>query len=125
MFAVDACYAAMPMAHVFAKTNIRDRDQLGALLFNRAQRFLNHAVLRVSAARLLIFFVGDSKKQNCLESCVPRGASLIDNFVDGELEDAGHARNRAAFVDLVADEKRENEIVRSQIGFADEIPQRG
>jgi len=125
MFAVDARDAAMPMAHVFAKTNIRDRDELGTFLFDCAQRFLNHAVLRVSAARLLIFFVGDSKKQNGLESCVPRGASLIDNFVDGELEDAGHARNRAAFVDLVADEKRENEIVRSQIGFADEIPQRG
>jgi hypothetical protein len=119
MFAVDARDAAMPMAHVFAKANIRDRDELWTSLFDCAQRFLDHAVLRVSAARLLIFLVGDSKKQNGLESCVPRRASLIDNLVDGELEDAGHTRNRAAFVDLVTDEKRENEIVRRQIRFAD------
>lgn len=123
MFAVDAGYAAMPMAHVFAKTNIRDRDHLGTFLLDCVKRFLNDAVLREGAACLLVFLVRDAKKQNCLESGVLRPARLIDNFVDGELKNAGHARDGAAFVDLVADEKRENEIVRGEIRFAHQISQ--
>ena len=50
-----------------------------------------------------------------------RRARLLDNFVDRELENSGHARDCASLVDLVTDEKRENEIVRGQICFANEI----
>ena len=121
MFAIHPRDAAMPVAHVFAKTNVGDRDHFGTFLFNRAQCFLNNAVFSVSAARFLVFLAGNSEKQNGLKSGLLRAARLIDNFVDRELKNAGHARDRAAFVDLVADEKRENKIVRGQIGFANEI----
>ena len=121
MFAIDPRDAAMAVAHVFAKTNVRDRDDFRTFLFNRAQCFLNDAIFGIRAACLFIFFVWNSKKQNGLKSGVLRGARLIDDFVDGELKNAGHAFDRAAFVDLVTDEKRENEIVRGEIGFANEI----
>lgn len=121
MIAVDPRDAAMAMAHVFAKTNVGDRDDFGTLLLNCAQRFLNHAVLGIRAARLFVFFTRDSKKQNGLEPGVLRPLRLIDYFVGRELKNAGHARNRAPFVDFIADEKRQNEIVGGQIGFANEI----
>src|SRR5437868_2118028 len=118
MFAVNPRHTAMSVAHVFAKTNISDRDDFGTFLFYRAQGFLNHAVFGVSAARFFVFLLGNTKKENSLETSVLRLARLIDNFVNGELENARHARDRAAFVDLFADEKRENEIVGGQIRFA-------
>src|SRR5580700_2043116 len=122
MIAVDSGDAAMAMAHVFAKTNIGDRDDFGTFLLNCAQRFLNDAVLGIRAARLFVFFIRDSEKQNGLKPGVLRLPRLIDYFVDRELKNAGHARDRAPFVDLVAHEKRKNEIVGGEIGFANEIP---
>src|SRR5947209_362401 len=124
MFAVDPSYAAMSVAHVFAKTNVSDRDDFGAFRFNCAQGFLNHAVFGVSATRLFVFLPGNTKKENRLETGVLRLPRLIDNFIDGELKNARHARDGAAFVDLFADEKRENEIVSGQIRFANEISER-
>ena len=121
MFAIDPRHAAMPVAHVFAKTNIRDRDDFRTFLFNRAQSFLNNAVLGIRAARFFIFLVRNSKKQNGLKSGILRGARLIDDFVDRELKNARHAFDRAAFVDPVADKKRENKIVRGQIRLTNKI----
>ena len=125
MFAVDAGDAAVSVTHIFAKTNISDRDELGTFLFNFAQRFLNDAVCSISAARLLIFVVGNSEEQDRLQPRVLGGTRLVGNFIDRELKNAGHARDGAAFVDLVAHEKRQNEIVRGQISFANKISQRG
>ena len=125
MFAVDPRHAAMAVTHVFTKTNVSNRDDFGTFLFNRAQRFLNDAVLGISAARLLVFLVGNTKKQNGLESGILGLARLVDNFVDRELGNAWHARDWPALVDLFADEKRENEIVRGKIGFANEVSERG
>jgi hypothetical protein len=41
------------------------------------------------------------------------------------LENTRHAGDGAAFVDLVANEKRENKIMRRQTRFAHEISERG
>jgi hypothetical protein len=59
-----------------------------------------------------------------LKSDVLRFLRFIDHFVDRDLTNTGHARYRPAFVDLFADEKRENEIVRGEVRLADEISQR-
>ena len=85
MFAIDTRNTAMAVTHVFAETNVGDRDQIRAFLFDRAQRFLNHAALGISAARLFVFIVGNSEKQNGLEAGILRRARLIDNFIDCEL----------------------------------------
>src|SRR5437763_17136340 len=121
MFAVNPRHAAMSVAHVFAKTNVSDRDDLGTFLFDCAQRFLNDTVLGKSAARLFVLFLGNSKKKNGLKTSILRLLRLIDNFIDSELKNARHARDRTAFVDLFADEKRENKIVGGQIRFANKI----
>ncbi|MEY2542964.1 MAG: hypothetical protein QOE81_425, partial [Verrucomicrobiota bacterium] len=68
-------------------------------------------------------FFRNPKKENGLEPgvlCLPR---FIDNFVKRELKNAGHARDRASFVDLFVYEKWQHEIVRGEIGFANKIPQ--
>jgi hypothetical protein len=124
MFAVHTRDAAMSVAHVFAKTNIGDRDEVWTFLLNCAQSFLDDAVFRVGAARLFGFLFRNSKKQDRLKSGILRFLRFIDHFLDRDLKNTGHAHDRPPFVDLFADEKRENEIVRGQIGFADEIPQR-
>ena len=125
MFAVDAGYPAVTVAHVFAKTDIRDRDKLGTFLFDGAQRFLNDAVLRVSPACLFVFLVRNSEKQNGLKSNILCLVRLIDHFIDRELKNARHAWDRAPLVDFVTDEKRQDEVVRGQIRFAHQISERG
>src|SRR5262249_7742511 len=115
MFAVDPRHTAMAVTHVFAKTNIGDRDQTRTFLFGTPQRYLNDAILRVSAACLFVFIVGNSKKQYSLKSGVLRLLGLSGNFIDCELKNSGHARNRSALVDFVAHEKRQNEIVSGKV----------
>jgi hypothetical protein len=70
---------------------------------------------------LLVFFFRNPKKENGLESGVLRLPRLIDNFAKRELKNAGHALDRTSFVDLFVHEKWQHEIVRGEIGFANEI----
>jgi len=121
MIAVDSRDAAMSVAHVFAKTNIGDRDHFRTFFLNCAQRFLHNAVFGISAASLLVLFFRNPKKENGLEPGVLRLSSLIDNFAKRELKNARHAHDRASFVDLFIHEKRQHEIVLGEIGFANEI----
>ena len=125
MFAIDPGHAAMAVTHVFAKTNVSDRDQVRALLFDRAQGFLDDAVLRVSAAGLFVFDRGDAEKQNGLEAGVLGATRFIDNFFERELKNTWHARDRAARVNFFADEEWKNEVVWVEISFADEVAKRG
>jgi len=74
---------------------------------------------------LLIFFFRNPKKENCLKSGVLGSLRFINNFTERQLTNARHARDRAAFVDLFAHEKWQDEIVRSEIRFAHQIAQRG
>src|SRR5207244_10776766 len=87
------------------------------MVLQRAQRFLHYAILGISAARLFILYLGNSKKENGLESGVLCLSCFIDNFTGGELKHARHARDRTPCVALVADEKRQNEIVCGEIGL--------
>jgi len=123
MVAVNASDAAMAVTHVLTETNVRDRNHFRTIVLQRAQRFLHYAILGISAARLFILYLGNSKKENGLESGVLCLSCFIDNFTGGELKHARHARDRTPFVDLFADEKRQNEIVCGEIGLANEIAQ--
>ena len=81
MFAVHSGHTPMSVTHIFAKTNVGDRDELGTFFLDRAQGFLDHAIFRVGAARLLVFLVGNSEEQNGLKSEILRALRFIDHFV--------------------------------------------
>ena len=66
MIAIHSCHAAMSVAHVFAKTDIGDDDQVRTFFLDRAHRLLHDTVFRVSPARLLIFFFWNTEEQHRL-----------------------------------------------------------
>jgi len=70
---------------------------------------------------MFILFFRNPKKENGLEPCVLGLSRFIDDFARRKLTDARHARDWTSFVDLLVDEKRQHEIVRGEIGFANEI----
>ena len=80
MVAVHPGHAAMAVAHVFAKADIGDDDQLGALRLDRADRLLHDAVLRVSRRRLLVLLLRECQRAGRLAA---RVASALFRFVGG------------------------------------------
>src|SRR4051794_9240497 len=105
MFAIETGHAAMPMAHVFAKTDVRNYHHLRATRLNCPNCLLNNPVIGISAAGLLIFIVRDSEENNRLQPAILNLASFISDVAEGQLKDAGHARDRAAFGKLLANEQ--------------------
>ena len=68
VFAIDARHAAMPMAHVFAKTDVGDDNQIATARGDRADRLLHDAVLVVGGACALVFVRRDSEQQHRLQA---------------------------------------------------------
>ena len=100
--------AAMPVAHVFAEANVGDYDERGQLRFQPPDGALGDSVFRVSLRRVLIFLRGNAEQQHRANArCVGRPC-LEDEFVDIELENAGHTRNSDTPGDLIGDEERQN-----------------
>jgi len=121
MIAIDPCHPAMPVAHVFAQTNIRHHDESGTLRLDRANGFLHDAVFGIGATRGFIFLARNSKKKNGLQSQVESALRFISDFAERELENARHALDCLPRLKFFADEQRQNEIVRGESGFANEV----
>ena len=83
-------HAAMAVAHVFAQAHVRDDEQRRQFLFQQPHRLLHDAVLRVSAARLRILFVGNAEQQNRRHAERVRRRGLAQNFIRRQLKHAGH-----------------------------------
>ena len=81
MISIDACDAAMPMAHVFAQANVGDCDQIGTSRFDGAQRFLNDAVFCVRAAGLFVLLVRNPEKKDRLEPQILGAERLVGNLL--------------------------------------------
>jgi hypothetical protein len=112
------------VTHVLAQTDVGNCDKLGTFFFDRTERLLHDTIFSISAARLLVFFPRNSENKHGLQSELLRALRFIDNFANGKLKDARHARDRPPLFDLLTDKQRQNEIVRRQIRFAHKIPQR-
>jgi len=113
MISIHSRDAAMTVTHVFAQTNVGDRDDFRTFSLDRAQCFLHDAVFRVSPTSLFIFFFRDSEKQDGLQPHVPSALRFIDDPLHRQLKNAWHARDWSALVDFFAHEKWQNEIVRA------------
>jgi hypothetical protein len=111
MVAVNSGDTTMAVAHVFAEANVSDRDQFRTSGFDCSERFLNHSVFCVSAARLLIFLRWDSEKQDCLQPEILSSARFVDNLFHRQLKNSRHTGDRTALVQFFAHEQRQNKIV--------------
>src|SRR5215510_6312800 len=122
MVAVNSGDTAMAVAHVFAKANVSDRDQVRTFRFDRQQRLLDDSVFTVGAACLLIFTRWNSEKQDRLQPEILSAAHFIENLLYRQLENSGHTRDRPAPVQFFAYEQRQNKIMNGQMCLTDEVP---
>src|SRR6266513_139111 len=125
MFAIEASDAAMTVAGILAQTNIGNYRQIRCALFDLADRILDHALLGIRTSGLFILRLWDSKKQHRLHSHFVGALRDGGDFLAAVLVDAGHARDRFRTLDFFTDEKRQDKIVPTKIGFANEIANRG
>src|SRR5262245_16186957 len=123
MVAINSGDTAMAVAHVFAKANVRHRDQFRTFRFDCPERFLNHSVFCVSAACLLIFTRGNSEKQDSLQPEILSAPRFIDNLFHRKLKNSRHACDRPALIQLFTDEQRQNKIVNGQMRLTNEVSQ--
>ncbi len=111
----------MPVAHVFAQANVRHDDEVPALLFYCTHRLLNHAVLGVRAAGGFVLLARNPEEQYGLQTQIVGPLRFLGRLDDGQLENAGHARDRLSGGQLFADEKREDKIVHTEFRFPNEV----
>ena len=125
MLAIQASYAAMTVAGIFAQTNIGNYRQIRRALFDLPDRILDHAILGIRASGLFVFRLRNSKEKHRLHSrfvCALRDRS---DFLAAVLVNAGHTRDRFRALDFLTDEKWQDKIVPAKICFANEIANRG
>lgn len=125
MLAIEASYAAMTVAGVFAQTNISNYSQIRRALFDLPNRILDHAILAIGATGLFVFRLRNSKEKHRLHSRFVRALRDRGDFLAAVLVNAGHTRDRFRALDFLADEKWQDEIVPAKICFANEIANRG
>ena len=125
MFAIHARDAAVAMAHVFAQTNIRDHNQLGAAGLDRADGLRHDAVFRIRGCCLLVLLLRNAEEQNGLQPEIAGALRFIGCVRERELKNARHARDWLPRRQSFADKKGKNEVVRAELGFANEISQAG
>lgn len=125
MLAVAAGHAAMPVAGVFAQTNISNYGQIGRLLFDLADRVLDHSILGIRPTGLFVFRLRNSKEKHGRNSRLVGAVRDRGDIVLAILVNAGHARDLFRAFDFLTNEKRQDEIVPAKICFANEIANRG
>ena len=70
------------------------------LLLKAREALLDDAVVGPGSGALLVLFGGQAEEEQASEAEGGTGLGLFDSFVDREVEDAGHGRNR--FADALA-----------------------
>ena len=109
----------MAVRGVLAQADIGDGHQRlrGLGRFDGAEAALDDAVGRIRAAALLVLVVRNPKQQHSADA--ERGA-LFDFFqrlVDGQVEDAGHGADLAAYAFPLAEKQRIDQRAGMQVGL--------
>src|SRR5207244_12817930 len=86
-------------------------DEMRAFCFDGLYRLLNDPVFCICTACLFVFFLRNSKKQDRLQAEILGALGVIDNFLQGKLKNARHARDRLPPLQFFAYKKRQDEII--------------
>ena len=124
MLTVPAGHPAMTVAGIFTEANIRDHGQIRCLFFYLPDGILDDAVLGVGTAGLFILRFRNAKENDGLQPRFVGALRHLRDFMRGVLPDTGHARDLVSRRDFFAYEKWQDEIMRVQICFANEIANR-
>ncbi len=122
VIAVAVHEAAVAMRGVFAKTNVGDdyeRLCFGGGL-DGSESSLDDAVGCPGAAALLVFLGGDAEEQHATDAQIGAGFDLLESFIDGEIEDAGHAADLAANALPFAKKEGIDERAGTQMRFSNQ-----
>ena len=116
--------AAVAVAGVLAIADVGHDQQIGQGAFHRAHGSLHDAVLVVILRCLVVLLVGNPEQDHAADPQRVRALAFLHQFVDRELEVAGHGGDRLADAFAGAGEQRQDEIGRLELGFAHQPPHR-
>ena len=111
----------MSVAHVFTETDVGDHEEIGALCLYRPDSILDDAVGLESGSSFFVFGRGNAEKQHRLKAEVEGTLRLVCDFLGSQLKNSRHAGDSASALQLVANEQRQNEIVRAEFRFANKV----
>ena len=118
MIAIHPGDPAMTVAHVFAETHIGQHDYLRTFFLDCAQALsLMRPLLAATHHGLPLPLGGNVIHKRLDPGTRSTVSSILTESIRFSLE------HRAAAVDLCADKKRQNEIMRSKVGLANQIAQ--
>jgi hypothetical protein len=117
-------HATVPVARVLAQTEVRDHDQLGVGLLDRARGELDDPLVIPRAGALLVLAGRQPEQQHGGDAERVRLPGLLHRVGDRQLVDARHRRDRVAPVDPVRDEHRVDEVAGVKARLAHQAPER-
>jgi hypothetical protein len=97
--------------HVFAETDIAQDQQIGHFALDGARRFCTIPSSAQAPVAISSLVSGSPKRMTAGMPSFFTSAALLDRFVDGEIEDAGHGANFLAHSLTRADEERIDETL--------------
>src|ERR1700680_339717 len=111
----------MTMRHVFAKTDIADKNEVRNFALDGAGRLLHDAVVGPGSGGYFVFFLGQAEQNYRENSQRTRFTGLFNNLVDGEVEDSGHGADFLAYALSRADEDGIDEGFCAEASFANQV----
>ncbi len=115
--------AAVAVARVFAVADVGNGEQFRMLPLDGAERFLNDAVLSVSARSDLVFGLGQTEENDAADAERMDFAALANDLVDRHLKVAGHGADLAADAVAGTHEERKDELRGRKPGLAHQVSQ--
>jgi hypothetical protein len=107
----------MPMASIFAQTDIRDDDDAIHFLLNGPDRPLDDSLLCIALGSEFVFFLRDAEEDNPWDSEGLHFFDLFDQEIDRELKLAGHGRNGLFYPFSGTNEEGKDKVIRPELGI--------
>ena len=115
---------AVPVRGVLAEADVGDHDDLRVGLLQRPDRHLDDALVVVGLRADLVLARRDAEEQHGADTGGGDLGHLGDRLGDREALHAGHRGDRLAHTLARGDEEGLDEVLRSQLGLADQVAER-